>query len=93
MHTFLKIMYVVFRLESHLKTENKDSAWLLLALISGHVQLRDPAFAMEYFIESIHSREGVRGSTPVLQSRVARFFLLKHTKRGKMYQMTIKYTK
>ena len=46
-------------MESHLKHEHKDSAWLLLGLISGHVQMQDPKFAMTYFHESIHTKDGV----------------------------------
>ncbi len=52
-------MFVVFRLETHLESEHKDSAWLLLALISAHVQMKDPEFAMNYFNESIHTEAGV----------------------------------
>ena len=53
-------MLLYFRLESHLESANKDSAWLLLALISGHVPLKDPQFAMTFFNESIHTEAGVR---------------------------------
>ena len=52
-------MLFVHRLETHLESEHKDSAWLLLALISAHVQMRDPEFAMNYFNESIHTEAGV----------------------------------
>ncbi len=35
------------------------SAWLLLALVTGHLPLQDPHYVMEYFNNSIHTPEGV----------------------------------
>lgn len=46
-------------LKSHIDTENSNSAWLCLALITGHVPLQDPAYVMDYFNDSIHTPEGV----------------------------------
>ena len=50
---------VLETLKSHVHTENNDSAWLLLNLITNHVPLQDPHFVMEYFNTSIHTPEGV----------------------------------
>ena len=46
---------------SHVKegSEHSNYAWCLLALVSGHVPLKDPQFVMEYFNTSIHTPEGV----------------------------------
>ena len=46
-------------LKSHIDTENSNSAWLLMALVTGHVPLQDPKYVMEYFNHSIHTPEGV----------------------------------
>lgn len=46
-------------LKSHIHTENGNAAWLLLALVSGHVPLQDPQYVMDYFNTSIHTPEGV----------------------------------
>merc|ERR550532_1181814 len=46
-------------LKTHLDTENSNSAWLLLALITSHVPLDNPKYVMEYFERSIHTPEGV----------------------------------
>lgn len=46
-------------LKTHVNTENNESTWLLLSLISAHVPLPDPHFVMEYFNTSIHTPEGV----------------------------------
>ena len=49
-------------LKSHVEdgeAENMDFAWLLLALVSGHVHLEDPHFVMDYFNLTIHAPEGV----------------------------------
>ena len=47
-------------LKSHVYSEeNSNFAWLLLALVSGHVHLEDPQFVMDYFNDSIHTPEGV----------------------------------
>lgn len=46
-------------IKSHIDTENSNSAWLLLALITGHIPLQDPQYVMEYFNNSIHTPEGV----------------------------------
>ena len=52
---------VVVALKSHVyeNSENADFAWLLLALVSGHVRMDDPGFVMDYFNTSIHTPEGV----------------------------------
>ena len=39
--------------------ENSNYAWLLLALVSGHVHLEDAQFVIDYFNTSIHTPEGV----------------------------------
>lgn len=46
-------------LKSHIDTENSNAAWLLMALVTGHVPLQDPQYVMEYFNNSIHTPEGV----------------------------------
>merc|ERR1712223_2020805 len=48
-------------LKTHVEAKSQYSnyAWLLLALVSGHVPLKDPQFVMEYFNNSIHTPEGV----------------------------------
>lgn len=47
-------------LKSHIDSpDNSSYAWLLLALISGHLAIEDPMFVMDYFNASIHAPEGV----------------------------------
>ena len=46
-------------LKTHVGTENANSAWLLLAQITGHVPLQDPQYVMDFFNNSIHTPEGV----------------------------------
>jgi hypothetical protein len=43
--------------------------------------------------QSIQNNRAVAAAAFLSKTRVARFFLAQHTKTGKMYQMTIKYTK
>lgn len=46
-------------LKTHVDSDNANSAWLLLALITGHVPLENPQYVMQFFNNSIHTPEGV----------------------------------